>query len=69
MSITYYIIFSTFLIVFGAMYVYFPAAWPQLQRNVLLPYLLWIILLVIFYITLQQRQGEAILKHFKEIKN
>ena len=56
-----YIFIITILLVLGLGYIYFPNAWPQLERNIILPYLLWFLSLAIFYVFLVSKRGTDIL--------
>ena len=65
MGSAFYMGLLTTMLIIGGMYIYFPIAWPQFERVVFMPYILWFILLTLFYLFLQPKRGVAILQTFK----
>ena len=66
MKSVFYMTLLTIMLILGGMYIYFPIAWPQFERVIFMPYILWFILLIIFYLILQPTRGMAILHTFKK---
>ena len=56
-----FIVLLLLLTICGGMYIYFPEAWPRVERNVLIPYILWFSLLCFCYMFLQKKRGTLIL--------
>ena len=65
MEAAFYMGLLTSMLILGTMYIYFPIAWPQFERAIFMPYILWFILLILFYLILQPKRGAAILQTFK----